>query len=76
MELTRRGIPFEIRSGIRFFEQAHIKDLIAYLRILVNPRDESAWKRVLGLYSRIGPEDGLPDLEVRSFNRGPPESRF
>ncbi|MEN6463858.1 MAG: ATP-dependent helicase, partial [Syntrophaceae bacterium] len=56
MELTRRGIPFEIRSGIRFFEQAHIKDLIAYLRILVNPRDESAWKRVLGLYSRIGPK--------------------
>lgn len=56
MELTRRGIPFEIRSGLRFFEQAHIKDLIAYLRILVNPRDESAWKRVLGLYSRIGPK--------------------
>ena len=56
MELARRGIPFEIRSGIRFFEQAHIKDLIAYLRILVNPRDESAWKRVLGLYARVGPK--------------------
>jgi len=56
MELARRGIPFEIRSGIRFFEQAHIKDLIAYLRIIVNPRDESAWKRVLGLYARVGPK--------------------
>ena len=54
MELTRRGIPFEIRSGIRFFEQAHIKDVTAYLRILVNPRDEIAWKRVLGLYEKIG----------------------
>ena len=54
MELTRRGIPFEIRSGIRFFEQAHIKDVTAYLRILVNPRDELAWKRVLGLYEKIG----------------------
>jgi DNA helicase II / ATP-dependent DNA helicase PcrA len=54
MEMTRRGIPFEIRSGIRFFEQAHIKDVTAYLRILVNPRDEIAWKRVLGFYAKIG----------------------
>jgi DNA helicase II / ATP-dependent DNA helicase PcrA len=54
MELTRRGIPFEIRSGIRFFEQAHIKDVTGYLRVLVNPRDELAWKRVLGLYAKIG----------------------
>jgi len=54
LELTRRGVPFEIRSGIRFFEQAHIKDVTAYLRILVNPRDELAWKRVLGLYAKIG----------------------
>jgi DNA helicase II / ATP-dependent DNA helicase PcrA len=54
MELTRRGIPYEIRSGIRFFEQAHIKDMACYLRIIVNPFDELAWKRVLGLYSKIG----------------------
>ncbi len=54
MEMTRRGIPFTIRSGIRFFEQAHIKDVTAYLRIMVNPADETAWKRVLELYPRIG----------------------
>ncbi len=54
MELTKWGTPFEIRSGIRFFEQAHIKDVVAYLRIIVNPYDELAWKRALGLYSRIG----------------------
>ncbi|MCE5280655.1 MAG: ATP-dependent helicase [Deltaproteobacteria bacterium] len=54
MEMTRRGIPFEIRSGIRFFDQAHIKDVTAYLRILANPRDELAWKRVLGLYPKVG----------------------
>jgi DNA helicase-2/ATP-dependent DNA helicase PcrA len=54
MELTRRGIPFEIRSGIRFFEQAHIKDVTGYLRIIVNPRDELAWKRILCLYPKIG----------------------
>jgi DNA helicase-2/ATP-dependent DNA helicase PcrA len=54
MELTRWGIPFEIRSGIRFFEQANVKDVVAYLRILANPHDELAWKRALGLYSKIG----------------------
>jgi len=54
MELTRRGIPFEVRSGLRFFEQAHIKDVSAYLKILCNPRDELAWKRAMLLYPRVG----------------------
>lgn len=54
LELTRRGIPYEIRSGVRFFEQAHIKDVTSYLRLLVNPRDELAWKRVLKLIPKIG----------------------
>jgi len=54
MELTRRGIPFELRSGIRFFEQAHIKDVASYMRILVNPFDEMAWKRCLGHYDKVG----------------------
>jgi len=54
MELVRRGIPFEIRSGIRFFEQAHIKDVTAFMRIILNPLDEIAWKRVMRLYDKIG----------------------
>ncbi len=54
MEFVKRGIPFEIRSGLRFFEQAHIKDVTAFLRLLVNPRDEVAWKRVLRLYRGVG----------------------
>jgi DNA helicase II / ATP-dependent DNA helicase PcrA len=54
LELTRRDIPYVVRSGIRFFEQAHIKDVISYLRLLVNPRDEIAWKRVLKLIPQIG----------------------
>jgi len=54
MELTRRGIPFEVRSGLRFFEQAHIKDVSAYLKIMSNSLDEMAWKRALQLYPRIG----------------------
>jgi len=54
MELSRRLIPYEIRSGVRFFEQAHIKDVLAYLKIVTNPRDELSWKRVLKLYPKIG----------------------
>jgi len=54
MELSRRLIPYEIRSGVRFFEQAHIKDVIAYLKIVTNPRDELSWKRTLKLYPKVG----------------------
>ena len=54
MELTRRNIPYEIRSGVRFFEQAHIKDVLAYLKVVTNPRDELSWKRMLKLYPKIG----------------------
>jgi DNA helicase-2/ATP-dependent DNA helicase PcrA len=46
-ELVSRGIPYTVRSGVRFFEQAHIKDVLAYLRVVVNPRDEPAWRRLL-----------------------------
>ncbi len=54
LELTRRGIPYEVRSGVRFFEQAHIKDVTSYLRLVVNPHDEIAWKRILKLIPKIG----------------------
>ena len=54
MELTRRDIPFEIRSGLRFFEQAHIKDVVAFLRVMVNRNDEISWKRILKMFPRIG----------------------
>ncbi|HEX6624062.1 MAG TPA: ATP-dependent helicase, partial [Pyrinomonadaceae bacterium] len=55
LELTRRGIPYRVRSGVRFFEQAHIKDVVSYLRLVTNPRDELAWKRVLRLVPNVGP---------------------
>ncbi|HSK72138.1 MAG TPA: ATP-dependent helicase, partial [Pyrinomonadaceae bacterium] len=54
LELTRRNIPYRVQSGVRFFEQAHIKDVISYLRIIVNPRDELAWKRILKMIPGIG----------------------
>jgi DNA helicase-2/ATP-dependent DNA helicase PcrA len=54
MELQRRGIPFEIRSGLKFFEQAHIKDILSFLRIVINPYDELSWKRIVKLIPGIG----------------------
>ena len=53
-ELVGRGINYQVRSGLRFFEQAHIKDVLAYLRVVVNPRDESAWRRLLMHLPGIG----------------------
>jgi DNA helicase-2/ATP-dependent DNA helicase PcrA len=54
LSLNKRNIPYVVRGGIRFFEQAHIKDLISYIRVLSNFHDEIAWIRVLGLYPGIG----------------------
>ena len=54
MELTRNHIPYRITSGLRFFEQAHIKDIVAWLRLLSNPRDEIAFRRIVATFPRVG----------------------
>jgi len=54
IELNRSRISFEVRSGIRFFEQAHIKDIVSYMKIMLNPYDEIAWKRILQLMPGVG----------------------
>jgi len=54
MELTNRGIPFVITSGLRFFEQAHIKDVASFMKFAVNRHDEVAFKRIARLLPGIG----------------------
>jgi DNA helicase-2/ATP-dependent DNA helicase PcrA len=54
LELSRRGIPYQITSGIRFFEQAHIKDVTSFVRFIANPRDEVAFNRMVKLLPGIG----------------------
>ena len=54
LELTRRNIPFTITSGIRFFEQAHIKDVTSYIKLVSNPRDEVSFKRLVELLPGVG----------------------
>jgi len=54
LELSRRGIPYQITSGIRFFEQAHIKDVTSFIRFVANPRDQVAFNRMVKLLPGIG----------------------
>ena len=73
LELARRNIPYRVQSGVRFFEQAHIKDVVSYLRIIVNPRDELAWKRVLKMIPGIGSTTATRVFEaIQTHNRSEP----
>ena len=55
IELARHNIPFVKRGGFQFMEAAHVKDLLAHLRIMANPQDAVSWNRVLMLHEGIGP---------------------
>ncbi len=55
LELMRLGIDYDYRGGLRFFDRSHVKDVLAYLRILNNPADVTAWMRVLMFEEGIGP---------------------
>lgn len=72
MELTRHGVPFQITSGLRFFEQAHVKDVASFLKFAVNPRDEVAFKRMARLLPGIGSRsaEGLWTQVEEKFARG------
>lgn len=55
LELARCGVPFVKRGGFRFVETAHVKDVVAHLRVLDNPRDVVSWHRLLLLIEGVGP---------------------
>ena len=63
MELARHNIPYDYRGGLRFFERAHVKDVLAYLRLAHNPKDTMAWMRVLYMYDGIGPQTAAKIVE-------------
>ncbi|MBV9135189.1 MAG: ATP-dependent helicase [Chloroflexi bacterium] len=74
LELTRRNIPFVKYGGLKFLESAHIKDVLAMMRVLENPRDEVSWFRVLQLLDGIGPAGArsiMTSLGVRDAPRDP-----
>jgi DNA helicase-2/ATP-dependent DNA helicase PcrA len=56
LELGRRDIPFVKRGGFRFIETAHVKDVLAHLRVVANPEDTVSWNRILLLLEGVGPK--------------------
>jgi DNA helicase II / ATP-dependent DNA helicase PcrA len=54
IELAKHGIPFRKFGGIKFAESAHIKDALAFLRVVVKPSDTLSWYRILKLIDHIG----------------------
>ncbi len=71
VELARRKIPFHKYGGLKFLEAAHVKDLLSFLRVLENPRDQLAWSRVLNLLEGIGPAiaaQGFAFVQDRGFD--------
>jgi DNA helicase-2/ATP-dependent DNA helicase PcrA len=56
LELSRRDLPFVKRGGFKFIETAHVKDLVAYLRVVDNPLDAVSWNRLLLLLEGVGPK--------------------
>jgi len=56
IELSRHGLPFIKRGGVKFIETAHVKDLLAHLRVVANPLDLVSWHRVLMLIEGVGPK--------------------
>ncbi|MCM8824584.1 MAG: ATP-dependent helicase, partial [Candidatus Omnitrophica bacterium] len=64
IELTKLKIPYVVRGGLRFFEMAHIKDIIAFFRVYQNPKDVLSWSRIFNLTSGIGKSSVDKILEV------------
>ena len=56
IELSRHGLPFIKRGGVKFIETAHVKDLLAHMRVVANPLDAVSWHRVLMLIEGVGPK--------------------
>jgi DNA helicase-2/ATP-dependent DNA helicase PcrA len=72
MELSRANIPYQITSGVRFFEQAHVRDLTAQLRFASNPTDTTAFGRFTGLLPKVGPRSAE---KIYRFARSEAEKR-
>jgi DNA helicase-2/ATP-dependent DNA helicase PcrA len=79
IELAKAGIPFMKFGGFKFIETAHVKDLVAYLRVLDNPRDVVAWNRILLLLDGVGPrtaERVIDDILQRHMSTGSDAAKF
>ena len=67
LELSRVQIPYQITSGVKFFEQAHVRDLVALLRFVYNPGDTMAWQRIAILLPKVG-EKGAQKIHATALD--------
>ncbi len=72
VELSRRGIPFVKFGGMKLAEAAHIKDVLAHLKVAENPRDAPAWNRILQLLPGVGPKTAQSLIEWITTGEGEP----
>ena len=72
--LTKKNLPYHKYGGLRFLEAAHVKDLIAFLRIVENPRDQMAWFRVLQLLEGVGPSTAARAIQHVNRHAADPRS--
>jgi len=71
-ELNKRGIAYQLMGGMKFYESAHVKDVMAHLKIAANYKDELSWHRALELIEGIGPKTGekiLKDIGAGLFSK-------
>jgi DNA helicase-2/ATP-dependent DNA helicase PcrA len=71
IELAGKGVPFEKRGGLKLTESAHIKDLLSYLRILVNDQDNLSWNRILLMLEKVGPKTAQKILHALKTSEEP-----
>ncbi|MGA0242553.1 MAG: ATP-dependent helicase, partial [Candidatus Marinamargulisbacteria bacterium] len=69
LALTRANIPFKKFGGFKFTETAHIKDAIAYMKVMVNPHDELSWQRVFQLLEGVGPKLAQSIIEYQASHQ-------
>lgn len=72
LELNRRNIPFVKYGGVKLSEAAHVKDVMAHLKVAENPRDAAAWTRILLLLEGVGSKTAQDIIEWVSSNDGEP----
>ncbi len=65
--LSKAGVPYQITSGVKFFERQHVRDLIAFVQFVANPRNESAWQRIAILLPKVG-EKGAQKIHAAAYD--------
>ncbi len=73
IELSRKDLPFVKRGGFKFIETAHVKDMLAHLRVIANPMDAVSWNRLLLLLEGVGPKKAQDLVNALVSAPRPPE---